>query len=203
MTVAKAGKEVDANPRREQILDCAARLFSERGYEATTLGDLAAAAGIAKATLFHYFSTKEQILFSLYSQTMDMALSSLKSVQPNDDPAVELKAMLRDHALGIMTNQRLHRIFFGEENGLEAEHLKRIRIQQAESINLIADRVIALQRAKRVPRSVHPRVAAQGLLGMGSFTYQWFQRDREISKEEIADFISTLALRGLLGLKEK
>ncbi len=203
MTIAKAGKELEAQPRKEQILRCAAKLFSQRGYEATTLGDLASAAGIAKATLFHYFNTKEQILFELYSQTMDMALASLNSIKPNYDPAIELKEMLREHAIGIMTNQPLHRIFFGEEHGLEAEHLQIIRTKQKESINLVADRVIALQRANRVPKKVHPRVAAQSLLGIGSFTYQWFQPERDMTKEEIADFIVTLAMGGLLSLKSK
>ena len=70
MTATKPVVDGDRPPRREVILDCAARLFAERGYEGTTLGDLAAAASIAKATLFHYFSTKEKILFELYNHAL-------------------------------------------------------------------------------------------------------------------------------------
>jgi len=130
VTATKPVVDGDRPPRREVILDCAARLFAERGYEGTTLGDLAAAASIAKATLFHYFSTKEKILFELYNHAVGTGLDSVRSVEANTDPEVELRAMLREHALAIMRNERLYQIFFSEEKGLEPEHREIIRAQQ-------------------------------------------------------------------------
>jgi AcrR family transcriptional regulator len=155
---------VERNPRRQVILDCAARLFAERGYENTSLSDLADAADMAKATLFHYFNTKEKILFELYTQAVGTALDTIRSVERDTDPEVELRAMLREHVLVIMQNMRVYQIFFGEEKGLEAEHLATIRSQQASYVNLVADRVIALQHEGRVAKSVHPRIAAQVML---------------------------------------
>jgi TetR/AcrR family transcriptional regulator, cholesterol catabolism regulator len=186
-------------PRREVILDCAARLFAERGYDGTSLGDLAQAASIAKATLFHYFSTKEAILFELYNHAVGTGLDKVRSVEANTDPEVELRAMLREHALVIMRNERLYQIFFSEEKGLEPEHLEIIRGQEVAYINLIAERVRALQLEKRVATSVHPRVAAQVMLGIGSWTYRWFNSTGTVSMEDIADFAQDLAVRGLFG----
>lgn len=57
-------------PRKEQILDVAAELFGEHGFEAVSLADIAAAVGLSKTTLYHYFERKEQILGTLIVATI-------------------------------------------------------------------------------------------------------------------------------------
>jgi AcrR family transcriptional regulator len=187
-----------AASRRAEILQFASALFASQGYQRTTLTEVAKAANIAKATVFHYFTTKELILFEVYTQALDMALSRVTAIKHDDDPAVELRQMLREHALLIMQNQPLFRVFFDEENGLEPEHLQKVLAQQIDYINLIADRVKALQHARRVSAEVHPRVAAQSMLGLGSWTHKWYQSNGAIPAEEIAEFVADLALRGIL-----
>jgi AcrR family transcriptional regulator len=187
-----------AAPRRAEILQFASVLFARQGYQRTTLTDLARSANIAKATVFHYFTTKELILFELYTHAMDMALSRMTAVPRDDDPAVELKQMLCEHALLIMQNQPLFRVFFGEESGLDPEHHEKVRSQQADYVNLLADRVRALQHAGRVAAEVHPRMAAQSMLGIGSWTFKWYESDGAIPAEDIAEFVADLALRGIL-----
>jgi TetR/AcrR family transcriptional regulator, cholesterol catabolism regulator len=200
MTSAATPDEPSSAPRRAEILRLASELFASKGYQRTSLTDLAHSANIAKATLFHYFPTKELILFELYAQAMDVALSRVTAISSNDDPAVELKEMLREHALVILQNQSLFQIFFGEETGLEPEHRAKVRGQQADYVNLIADRVKLLQYDRRVPKQVHARVAAQSMLGMGSWTYKWYEADGTIPREAIAEFVAELALQGLLQL---
>jgi AcrR family transcriptional regulator len=187
-----------AGPRRAEILQFASALFALQGYQRTTLFDLARSANMAKATVFHYFSTKELILFELYTCALDMALSRITAVPRNDDPAVELKQMLREHALLIMQNQPLFRVFFDEESELDPEHQEKVRSQQTDYVNLVADRVRALQHAGRVAVEVHPRVVAQSMLGIGSWTYRWYESDGAVPAEDIAEFVAELALRGVL-----
>jgi AcrR family transcriptional regulator len=198
MMPTAAVEESGSGSRRPEILRLAAQLFARQGYQGTSLGDLAQAANIAKATLFHYFSTKEMILFELYVQAMDVALSRVTAISQDGDPAVELRQMLREHALVIMENQPLFQIFFGEGAGLEPEHRARVRKQQADYVNLVAERVKMLQREHRVAQDIHPRVAAQSMLGIGSFTYNWYSADGPISMDEIAEFAASLVLDGLL-----
>jgi TetR/AcrR family transcriptional regulator, cholesterol catabolism regulator len=185
--------------RREEILSVAADLFAKQGYATTTLSDLATAVNIAKATLFHYFPTKEIILYELYSGAMEMALERITAVRGrHQDPLDELRAMLREHALLIMQNRSLFRIFFGEEPALEPEHLQNVRAQQVQYLNLVATRVRALQQDGRISAAVHARVAAQSLLGAGSWTYQWFDDGGDIPQGDVADFVSDLVLDGIL-----
>jgi AcrR family transcriptional regulator len=184
---------------REEMLAQAAELFANRGYEVTTLGDLADEIGIAKATLFHHFRTKEQILFELYARAMDIALERLMAVDdPDVDSATTLMAMVREHTLVILQNRDVFTIFFNEEGGLEPEHLAKVRDQQREYINLISRRVVDLIADGRVASDVHPRIAVQTLLGAGSWTYRWVDPARGQTNEEIADAIARFTVYGLL-----
>ena len=188
-----------SSSRRNEILASAAKLFAQQGYRPTTLTELAEAIGIAKATLFHHFRTKEQILFELYAQAMDLALARLAAVDdPGRDPADVVREMVREHTLVILQNKALFTIFFDEESGLEPEHLAKVKDQQRDYINLISRRVSELIAAGRVRGGVHPRIAVQALLGAGSWTYRWVESGRDLTDEQIADMIAALTLDGLV-----
>ena len=181
------------------MIDQAAALFAEFGYRSTTLSLVADRLGIAKATLFHHFSTKEQMLFTLYERAMELALARIAAVDDSDaDAAVVVRAMVREHALVILQNRELFTIFFAEEAGLEAEHLDRVRSQQADYVNLIARRVSDLIEDGRVGPEVHPHIAVQALIGAGGWTLRWFEPDGDLTVAEIADMLSDLLVDGLL-----
>jgi AcrR family transcriptional regulator len=77
--------------RREtlaRITEAGIRLFIERGYEATTLDDIAAAAGISRRTFFYYFKSKDEILLSMQSGMGDMLAAALRE-QPMDKPPLQ------------------------------------------------------------------------------------------------------------------
>jgi AcrR family transcriptional regulator len=59
---------MSSNSRREQIVAAAARLFEENGYHTTNVAEVAEAAGISKPTLYHYFKSKEEILFEIHEE---------------------------------------------------------------------------------------------------------------------------------------
>lgn len=65
-----------ARPRREEILDCATRLFAERGYEGTSMADLAASVGMRKASLFYHFASKDV----LYAAVMDRLVNGFRTL---------------------------------------------------------------------------------------------------------------------------
>lgn len=186
------------------MLRQAADLFADRGYRVTSLSDLADTIGIAKATLFHHFRTKEEILFELYTQAMDLATARIRAVDAmDDDPAVVLRRMFTEHTRLILENRTLFTIFFSEESELTETHAAAVREQQRDYINLIAARVTQLIEAGRLKRSVHPRLVVQICLGAGSWSYRWVEpgktrRDTELATEEIASTIADVMLDGLL-----
>ena len=188
-----------ARPRRDVILGVAADLFARRGYRATSLSYLAATSGIAKPTLFHYFRSKQHILYELYSQTMDLALWRLGQVARAElDPAETLHRMLREHTLLILENRALFTILFDEEQELSPAQLRGIKRQQKQYIELMAEPLRQLQAGHRLRAGLAPKIAVQGLIGMASWVYRWYEADRPLGAGEIASMLADLALRGLL-----
>jgi len=184
---------------REVMLKHAAAIFAERGFRVTTLSDLAQDLDIAKATLFHHFRSKEDILFELYTRSMELALTRLRCVDAVDDePIVVLRRLLREHTLLILENRALFTIFFREESELTEEHAAMVRVQQRDYINLIAARVSQLIESSIITRAVPPVIAVQIALGAGSYTYRWFEKDQHKSVEAVAAMTSDVMLDGLL-----
>jgi len=85
----ESGEGLRARKRREtmrRITDAGIRLFLERGYDATTLDDIAAAAAISRRTIFHYFKSKDDILLSLQSGMGAMIADAVRKAAPDKQP---------------------------------------------------------------------------------------------------------------------
>lgn len=86
--------------KRNEILRCAARIFSEKGYEGTSLTSIASELGVTKTALYHYVSNKKQLLIDCYRQMMDRTLATLCDAEARDAPALDkLKFMLLSYAM--------------------------------------------------------------------------------------------------------
>tara|TARA_R110000851_G_scaffold195226_1_gene346042 strand:+ start:294 stop:902 length:609 start_codon:yes stop_codon:yes gene_type:complete len=86
--------------KRNEILRCAARIFSEKGYEGTSLTSIASELGVTKTALYHYVSNKKQLLIDCYRQMMDRALATLGDAEARDAPALDkLKFVLLGYAM--------------------------------------------------------------------------------------------------------
>lgn len=187
--------------RRDRILSGAAKLFAAKGFSATSMNDIAAGAEIAKPTLFHYFPSKLDILFELYRQTMDLALDRMRAVVgSHDEPVTRVRAWVREHALLILENRELFKIFFDEEGELSPEQRGIIRAQQRDYIKLIADEVRAMRELGLAPKDLSPNVAVQSLIGMASWVYKWYEVDGPVTPTEVADIFAEIAANGVLRL---
>jgi TetR/AcrR family transcriptional regulator, cholesterol catabolism regulator len=186
-------------PRQDVILARAAELFAACGYRATSLAELAEAAGIAKPTIFHHFRSKQDILYALYAHTMDIALTRMQAApRPGEDPARTLHRMIREHALLILDNRDLFKILFDEESELAPQQLQVIKEIQARYIKLVAVQLERLRGERRL-RPGSAQIAVQGVIGMASWVYRWYEPERERTPEEIAEILADLALGGLVG----
>jgi TetR/AcrR family transcriptional regulator, fatty acid metabolism regulator protein len=73
--------------RRQRILDAAVRVFAERGYHGSRVGDIAAEAGVAHGLLYHYFSSKDEVLATVFSENFGELLERFRAVEAADEPA--------------------------------------------------------------------------------------------------------------------
>jgi TetR/AcrR family transcriptional regulator, fatty acid metabolism regulator protein len=75
--------------RRRRILDAAVRVFARRGYHGARVGDIATEAGVAHGLLYHYFSSKDEVLETVFRDNFGELLERFRAVETSDEPAPE------------------------------------------------------------------------------------------------------------------
>jgi AcrR family transcriptional regulator len=91
--------------QRVLIRKIATRLFQERGYHATTMGEIATEAGLNKATVYHYYPSKQRLLFDIYSSGIDAILTRF-SAHDESMPAAEAVALIVRDVVSAMAEDQ-------------------------------------------------------------------------------------------------
>jgi AcrR family transcriptional regulator len=104
-TIAGMQREAVIAPRQE-ILRTAARLFQQRGYDATSMNDVAAALKLSKGGLYHHFQSKDEILFHIMSHAMDITEERVINVVRRVEGAQErLRTLIRLHIEVVLSEE--------------------------------------------------------------------------------------------------
>jgi len=120
-------RPVNADAKRREIVAEAAVLFDRDGYHAVGVGQIAEAVGIRKPTLYHYVSSKDELLTRIHEEFIDLLLER-QAARPDGGPAAdELRAVMSD-VLELMETHRGHvRVFFEHHRELPDEARHEIR----------------------------------------------------------------------------
>src|SRR5262245_46321977 len=99
------GDDASANARRRQIMQEAAKLFGSRGFEATTIRDIASAAGILGGSIYYHFGSKEDIFLAVHSAGMETITNSvLEAIDGIEDPWQQLEAAAVAHCNALLSS---------------------------------------------------------------------------------------------------
>jgi TetR/AcrR family transcriptional regulator, cholesterol catabolism regulator len=182
--------------KRREVVATAARLFAERGFQATSMSDLTEATGLAAGGLYHYISGKDELLFSICDELLDPLLARAREIVAAEAaPAEQLRALLHDW-LGHIATHRDHMLVFAQERHvIEREpQWRRVRGQRKAFEQLLDD---VLARGERDgSMSFEDRgFTLLALLGMVNYTPQWLNPRGRLSPDEIADRYCDLILR--------
>jgi TetR/AcrR family transcriptional regulator, cholesterol catabolism regulator len=182
--------------RREQVVESAARVFAERGYDQTSVQELTEAMGLASGGLYHYFAGKQQLLIEICDQLMDPLLEQARTLVASDDPPEDqLRALVRLWVAHVIRH-RDHMLVFQQERHLieRGDQWRAVRASRKQFERLVAD---VLQRVHEVNGGIldDDRLALAALLGMVNHTAQWFRPRGRLSASQIADGYVDLLLR--------
>ncbi|HVS84565.1 MAG TPA: TetR family transcriptional regulator [Gaiellaceae bacterium] len=98
-----ATRATSVEEKRRQILDAAVRVFAQKGFHTSRVGDIAEEAGVAHGLLYHYFESKDQLLETVFHENWGVLLDRIRAVEETDEPATE---QLRHVALIILRTWR-------------------------------------------------------------------------------------------------
>jgi TetR/AcrR family transcriptional regulator, fatty acid metabolism regulator protein len=82
-------RSIAVEEKREQLLEAAVRVFARRGYHGSRVADIAEEAGVAHGLLYHYFSSKEEVLQTIFRENWGQLLERFRAVEETDEPAPE------------------------------------------------------------------------------------------------------------------
>lgn len=188
----------DYDDKRTAILEQAASLFATEGFAAASLSRLAAACETSKASLYHYYQSKEAILFDILDAHIRLLLETVEAAagQPTADARARLKAMVRALIGAYDQADHEHRVLLNEISRLPVGQQDQIRAMERAIVARFADAIAAaLPGMAGAERWRKP--ATMSLLGMLNWHYTWFRRDGWLSREAYADFACALFLDGV------
>lgn len=187
---------MNADRRRKALVDKAAELFDRDGYHAVNVAAVANAVGLQKPTLYHYFSGKDEILFWIHEEFIDLLLEKFEARPLGGSASDDLRAIMRD-VLELMRTHRGHvRVFFEHHRELPAEAAETIRAKR-DRYQAIAESIVRRGIETGELRDVDARLATLAMFGMCNWAYQWYQPDGRLEPREIADCFSDLFFIGL------
>jgi len=172
---------------RQEILRTAARLFQQRGYDATSMNDVASALKLSKGGLYHHFQSKDEILFHIMSHAMDITEEKvINAVRGISDPEDRLRMLIRRHLNVVLSvRDREITVMLHENHPLPPPLQKRINARKKDYIHFVENLIAEVQRLKRTNGVVSPRAAAFALLGMINWIYQWYRPDGTLLGEDL------------------
>ena len=107
---------------REKILEAAAQIFSEKGYHAASMQDIARAVNLQKASLYHHVSGKQEILLELLDQALDILIERIGAVVDSPEPPKEkLHMAMRVYLESLIDQRDLSAVLLFEHRSLDAE----------------------------------------------------------------------------------
>jgi TetR/AcrR family transcriptional regulator, cholesterol catabolism regulator len=187
-------RELQAEERRNQLVDVSLRLFAQKGFERTTIKDISEVAGVAQGLIYHYFGSKEELLFAAVERHGFLPEMRRILSASYERPAGE---MLLEIATGfsalLVEKDDLVRVFF-RESQINPEVGKRLASVIRDGVGLLA-RYLAARIAVGELRPHDPEVAARSLL----YTVHMLHMTQVAADNFIPEMVDNL----LLGIKTR
>lgn len=185
--------------RREEVLDTAARMFTERGYEATTTGDIGEALGILKGSIYYYITSKEQLLFDIIERYHNDTRAYFDRILHDDAaPLDKLRELIITETAHAARHLNYSSLFYTEWRALSPERRAPILLERDRHEQAVEGWIEQAQLAQQVRADVDPKITMLAIFGMVNSVYRWFTADGRRSAEQIGEEFAALVLRGLL-----
>jgi AcrR family transcriptional regulator len=200
LTVDESFKRAKARRNRESdVIEAAIAVFYAKGYSAATIQDVADAVGVLKGSLYHYISTKEQLLHKVLRGSHEQAQAIMAQVSELDAPPLErLQTYLRLIHLWYLEHPERVSVYFNQQHHLTGESYAEMRMQNREFELFLRGLLSEAKRTGALADDVDPKLATFFILGALNSLPRWYQPGGPLSRERVAEEFSLMATRMLL-----
>jgi AcrR family transcriptional regulator len=187
--------------QKAKMLETARRLFWEKGYNATSMREIAVSYGCRPANIYNFFSDKEEILFEVLREEMEQIINPIKHLEKDDgtSPIEQLKFIIESHLKVTLSYRRSAKTLFDVAlDSLSPDKRKKI-IDFRDTYDRIIRKVIRRGIDSGFLPEVDVRLAGFMIASMITRTRIWFHPKKGVSVNDLTDFIFKFAFQGLGG----
>jgi AcrR family transcriptional regulator len=178
-----------------RILSSAARVFARDGYGGASIRAVAGDAEVSLAGLYHYVKSKEELLYLIQLHTFRALVDNLHDVLEGlDDPRARFVAAVRNHLEHFVAHMPELKVCAVELDTLSGGFYDEVAVVRREYFKAMLELVDAL-RSAGVP-GPDARLATLSLFGSLNWPFQWYDPDRDLDAEGLADEFASLFVDG-------
>ena len=186
---------------QDEIISAAVKLFSERGFRAVTIDDIASSIGFTKSVIYYYFKSKNQILWEIFSRIWDSYFETVDTtVAKNLPPEEALPEIITKHALNVMERKDWTAIYFRDESELDDCQRRQVSRKKRQYDAVLED-IYEAGVAKGVFKDIPAHIATTGILGMCNWIHVWYDEKGSMSAAQIAEYYSAILSSGYSGAR--
>lgn len=184
--------------RLAKIGKAAASVFNRKGFLETNMNDIAAAAKLSKGGLYHYFSSKDEILFFVLDNYMDLVLEDLESrLQAFENSSSKIQFIIERH-IDLYSNHIAEaKTLLHDAHCLSSKHHKQIADKEREYYRIVTEILSEFFEGSGGIKREDLKVLAFLLFGMCNWTYHWYDPKGGIKPDKLSRIIWTVFLKGI------
>jgi TetR/AcrR family transcriptional regulator, cholesterol catabolism regulator len=187
---------------KDEIIAAASKLFVEKGFEKTTMEDIANALDLRKGSLYYHIHSKAEIFYEILKLSLQESCKRMAKVQRSEmEPEDKLRNIIATHFDNIFNYSLEYQILLNERrymlNRKQEKHIRKKMKAYENTIFAVFKEGID---AKVFRKDLNPRVITAGIMGVGNAVYKWFSLDGPLKFQEVAAMYIDASISGI---KEK
>lgn len=204
---AESSRQLRHEAQRLEILEAAAVAIAEHGFHGMTMRGLARATDRGLATFYNYFSSKEEVLFSLQTEAFETMAASVKAaLEDIAEPSDRLYVFVLNHLRFLAERRAVMRVLVHEASALPPGKRRTVRLLKEAYFKICRDIVASILSQGGDPAvdgtsldSAEIERVTYSVFGMLNWSYGWYDARQHGTPQDVAKTIHALAMFGLVG----
>ena len=200
MTDIQEQRRSRGGKRRQEILDAAAAIFAEKGYEATSIQDIAESVDILKGSLYYYVNSKEDLLYEVIEEVHEAGLANMLEQQSADEttaPLDRLRRLVTEHVTYNAENVEKIAVFFHDFRSLTDDRRQHIISERDLYERRLREILEDGKASGEICPGLNVQLASFALFGMMNWVYHWFREGGSLTSAQVADGFAEMAVRAV------
>ena len=191
--------EMSRPDTKQKMLNIARKLFWKKGYNATSMRDIANSYGCKPANIYNFFKKKEDILYDVLLEEMEQIISPIEDLETDDitDPENKLRVVIENHLKTTLSFRRSAKLLFDVGLGHLPPQRRKIITDMRDRYDRIIRRIIRKGVELDVFAPIDEKLAGFMIASMITRSRLWYHPNKGLSVPALVEFISNFSLNGL------